>query len=134
MTDVPNYASHKNKPTDYRLARNLRQNPTNGEQVLWHQLRVATKNTGFKFRCQHPIQPYIADFICLKLRLIIEVDGISHDLRLDKDKKRDAHLKHMGYEVLRFTNEEVLKNWEGVVTVILNRAEEILDGNRRPSP
>ncbi|MFA4994325.1 MAG: DUF559 domain-containing protein [Bdellovibrionales bacterium] len=126
MPSVSHFASHKPKPTDYRRAKNLRRDSTDGEQVLWHELRLATKTTGISFRRQHPIHPYIADFVCLNARLIIEVDGTSHDTRLDKDKTRDEALQKMGYEVLRFTNEEVLKNREGVVSAILNRAEEIL--------
>ena len=129
MSDASNFAAHKPKPTDYRRAKKLRQDPTNGEQILWHQLRKASITTGIQFRRQHPIHPYIADFVCLKAHLIVEVDGVSHNVRIEKDKKRDENLRKMGYEVLRFTNEEVLKNRKGVVEVILNRAEEILKSN-----
>ena len=132
MTNPSHSAAHKNKPTDYRRAKELRQNSTNGEQILWAQLRLATKNTDLRFRRQHPLHPYIADFACLKLRLIIEVDGISHNIRLEEDKSRDEHLAKMGYEVLRFTNEEIVKNCDAVLSAILNRAEEILNGNHLP--
>ena len=134
MTNPSQFASHKNKPTDYRRAKALRHDPANGEQVLWAQLRLATKNTDLRFRRQHPIHPYIADFACLKLRLVIEVDGVSHDMRLEEDKKRDEHLAKIGYEVLRFTNEDVVKNCDAVVSAILNRAEEVLGGDHRPLP
>jgi very-short-patch-repair endonuclease len=134
MPNASNPATHKNKPTDYKRAKSLRHDSTDGEQVLWTQLREAEKTTGISFRRQHPIHPYIADFVCLKARLIVEVDGTSHDTRLDKDKSRDEALQIMGYEILRFTNEEVLKNCEGVVAAILNRAEEILKATTNPSP
>ena len=127
MTNAPHLAAHKNKPTDYRRAKRLRHDPTNGEQVLWYQLRLSAQISNFRFRRQHPLHPYIVDFVCLKLRLVVEVDGCSHDTRLDKDKRRDENLMKMGYEVLRFSNEEVMRNHDGVVLTILNRANEILD-------
>ncbi|MFA5040766.1 MAG: DUF559 domain-containing protein [Bdellovibrionales bacterium] len=133
-TKAYRFARHKNKPADYRRAKDLRQNSTDGEEVLWGILRSMAKETGFKFRRQYPIHPYIADFVCLKLRLIIEIDGISHDTRLEKDKRRDAQLNKMGYEVLRFINREVIENQEGVASAILNRSNEILNGNHQPLP
>ncbi|MFA5040431.1 MAG: DUF559 domain-containing protein [Bdellovibrionales bacterium] len=132
MKNPSNLASHKNKSTDYHRAKILRRDSTDGEQIIWFQLRAATKNRGFHFRRQHPIHPYIADFVCLKLHLIVEIDGNSHDARLDKDKRRDEYLKKMGYEVLRFTNDEGLKNPEGVVMAILNRVSE--KSKKFPSP
>ncbi len=129
MIDPSNFATHKNKPADYRRAKQMRREPTNGEDILWYELRVATKGLPIKFRRQYPLHPYIADFVCLKLRLVVEVDGVSHDLRLEKDKERDKHLLGMGYTVMRFVNSDVVQNRGNVVSAILNRANEILAGN-----
>ena len=124
MQNFVNLAQHKSSSFDHRRARELRKDPTFSEQILWAELRNATRGKGFRFRRQHPIHPYIADFICLKLHLIIEVDGVSHDTKVDKDKNRDEYLKKLGYEVMRFTDEDVVKNRDGVITMIMNRAEE----------
>ena len=124
MQNFANLAKHKSSSFDHRRAKELRKDPTLAEQTLWAELRIATRGKGFRFRRQHPIHPYIADFVCLKLCLIVEVDGLSHDTRQEKDKNRDEFLKKIGYEVMRFTEEDVVRNREGVVITIMNRAEE----------
>jgi len=73
---------------------------------------------GLKFRRQQPIDNYIVDFICLENKLIIEVDGGQHSLQKDEDVKRDAYLKKSGFKVLRFWNNEVLENMDGVLEKI----------------
>jgi type I restriction enzyme, R subunit len=91
-------------------ARELRQTPTETERAAWHLLR-GLKSRGFKFRRQHPVRPYIADFGCTELRLIVELDGSVHGQpsQAMRDARRDAHLKSMGYTVLRLPNGIVLQ-------------------------
>ncbi|MGO8813172.1 MAG: endonuclease domain-containing protein [Terriglobia bacterium] len=86
-------------------ARQLRHTPTDTEQAAWCLLR-STKFKGFKFRRQHPLGPYIVDFYCAQRRLIVELDGSVHAQasQARRDSRRDAHLKKMGYVVLRFSN------------------------------
>ena len=98
----------------------LRNNPTNVEVFLW--LKIKNSQLGFKFRRQHSIGPFILDFYCPIKKLAIEIDGSQHfeDEKLKYDLKRAEYLRVHGITVLRFTNIEVLKNIEGVVTIILN--------------
>ena len=98
------------------IAQKLRNNSTDTEKYLWKYLR-GRQFEGFKFRRQHPIGKYIADFINLERKIIIEVDGGQH-LENKKDKLRDRWLKEQGYEVLRFWDNEVLTNIEGVLELI----------------
>jgi len=88
--------------------RELRQTPT--EREAWHLLR-GLRSMGFRFRRQHPVGPYIADFCCTELRLIVELDGSVHGQpsQARSDARRDAHLKSMGYTVLRLPNGIVLQ-------------------------
>ena len=80
---------------------------------------------GYQFRRQRPVLDFIADFMCKELRLVIEVDGITHDNRLERDKHRDDKLRQAGFYVFRFTDEEVLTNREGVMRAIERIIEEI---------
>ena len=107
-------------------ARNLRKRLTDTERLLWSQLR-AKQIEGFKFRRQAPIGKYIVDFVCYDQRLIVEVDGGQHSENVDEDKIRDKWLREQGYKVLRFWNNEVLKNMEGVL-------ETIKDSCKYPPP
>ena len=99
------------------FARQLRRSMTDAEQRLWQQLR-RKQMVGCRFRRQHPIGPYIADFACIGSRLVIEVDGGQHD-GCQAAAHRDEYLRLRGFEVLRFWNNEVLENMEGVCEVIL---------------
>jgi len=99
------------------FAKELRQNMTDAEQLLWKQLR-AQRFLGLKFRRQVPIGDYIADFACFEARLIIELDGGQHAEQEAQDGARDAWLHAQGFAVLRFWNHEVLGNLEGVLAVI----------------
>lgn len=96
-----------------------RSNPTQAEIVLWEGLR-GKKLEGFKFRRQHIIDCFIADFVCLAKKLIIEVDGLIHQLpeNIISDKERTEALNKLGFEVIRFTNDEVLYQTEKVVAAI----------------
>jgi len=99
-------------------ARQLRSNPTEAEKRLWSKLRLKQIG-GHRFRRQAAIGPYIVDFICLARRLIIEVDGGQHDSRATQDDARTAWLERERFRVLRFWNNEVLGNIEGVYEVIV---------------
>lgn len=109
-------------PLKYNLlkenAKRMRNNPTEAEAALWNYLRE--EQSGAKFRRQHIIDDFIADFACLELRLIIEVDGGYHNEAEQKeaDDARDRVLKYYGFKTLRFTNEEVLCNTDNVIATI----------------
>ena len=99
-------------------ARELRNNPTNTERVLWRQIR-SWQLDGYKFRRQQPLGRYIVDFVCLEKRLVIEVDGGQHSEQVAYDVERDIWLRDQGFNVLRFWNHDVLKNIDGVVDVVV---------------
>ncbi|OPY86691.1 MAG: hypothetical protein A4E71_01384 [Smithella sp. PtaU1.Bin162] len=109
------------------LAGNLRRNMTKSESCLWKYALKAKQLKGYQFRRQRPVLNYIADFICKELMLIIEVDGITHDVEVSsaKDKKREEELSRAGFKVIRFTDEEVLINMAGVITAIEKNIETI---------
>ncbi len=103
------------------IARKLRNNLTEAEKKLWYYLR-SYREQGIKFRRQQPIGPYFVDFACLAFRLIVELDGGQH-FESQKDKIRDEWFKKEGYTVLRFWDNEVLKNTEEVVKKILEHCK-----------
>ncbi|MES2121002.1 MAG: DUF559 domain-containing protein [Pseudomonadota bacterium] len=96
-------------------ARTLRQNSTDAEARLWSALR-GRQLSGLKFRKQVEIDGYIIDFLCPERRLIIEVDGGQHTP--ERDERRTAFLEGQGFRVIRFWNNDVLQNLDGVWTVI----------------
>lgn len=89
-----------------RLAARLRKNPTPAEERLWKTLR-GRGLCGLKIRRQHPIGPYVVDFYCAKVRLIVEIDGESHSWNPGYEQARDAFLRQGSYRILRFANAEV---------------------------
>jgi very-short-patch-repair endonuclease len=95
-------------------ARNLRRRQTDAERKLWQTLR-ATRIAGAKFRRQEPIGAFIADFCCLDPKLIVELDGGQHGEQRVTDARRTELLERCGYWVLRFWNNEVLANVDGVL-------------------
>jgi very-short-patch-repair endonuclease len=99
------------------FARNLRKNSTDVERLLWEHLRRQQLD-GYKFRRQVVIEPYIVDFACFEAKLVIELDGGQHQVDKKKDQKRDEYLKRCGYLVLRFWNNDVINDIEGVIEVI----------------
>jgi len=110
------------------LARELRKRPTPAEKLLWARLRMRQLK-GLKFRRQHPIGPYLVDFYCAALRLVVEIDGGYHQECLEQDAERSAYLRDEGYCVVRFDNRDVLENLEGV----MKRIGDLADGGS-PSP
>ena len=95
---------------------------TPAERRLWRQLRQQ-QLAGYRFRRQCPIGPYIVDFVCLQRRLVIEVDGGQHN-DSPADARRDALLRQCGFRVLRFWNNDVQSNIDGVVDVIARALSE----------
>ncbi len=109
----------------FENAKRMRREPTEAESILWSALR--SKQTGYKFRRQHPVENYIADFICLDVWLAIEVDGGYHTTveQKEADDIRDSRLKELGFTTLRFTNEEVINKIDIVVETIQQKATEL---------
>src|SRR5882762_10926819 len=105
-------------------AKQLRQTMTPAETLLWRYLK-ANRIDGLGFRRQVPIRNYIADFVWFSAKLIVELDGEAHDFeeRQKADQNRDAFFVSEGFQVLRFTNEQVMSNLEGVVEVIRQTAK-----------
>jgi len=99
-------------------ARRLRQNMTDAERALWRLLRQR-QIKGLRFRRQVPIDHYIVDFACLEVRLVVEVDGGQHS-DSEADRKRDSNLHSQGFRVLRFWNNDVLSNPDGVCRTIID--------------
>jgi len=112
-----------------RKARVLRKNLTDAEQKLWRSLRQL--QTGVKFRRQFPVVPYIVDFICLEKNLIVEIDGGHHNENR-KDRVRDDALNAQGFRILRFWNNEVLENIEGVLLTIKSALSDTPHPNLPP--
>jgi very-short-patch-repair endonuclease len=94
-------------------ARTLRQNMTEVERRVWQILRLHQMKA-YKFRRQVPIGRYIADFVCHEARLIVEIDGGQHDRSSPRETERSGFLQNQGYRILRFWNNEVLTNLDGV--------------------
>jgi very-short-patch-repair endonuclease len=95
----------------------LRKYPTLAEKIMWKYLQ-ARQCLGFKFRRQHQIDRTIVDFVCIREKLVIELDGSIHNKRKEYDQRRDAWLRSQGYRVMRFKNEEVEKTPENVLEEI----------------
>ncbi|MBS1658557.1 MAG: leucine--tRNA ligase [Bacteroidetes bacterium] len=97
-------------------ARENRQAPTEAEEMLWQNIR--NRKLEYKFRRQHPVANFIADFVCLQKKLIVELDGNDHKQNKEYDHERTRELERLGYKVIRFWNDEVLKNLSGVLSKI----------------
>ena len=114
-------------PTHQRdLARRLRPEMTDPERLLWGKLR-AHRHDGLAFRRQVPMGPYVLDFACHAARLVVELDGGGHSWpgQSRRDEARAAWLADRGYRALRFWNDEVMRNLDGVVETILAAAAEV---------
>jgi len=106
----------------FKKAKELRDSPTRAEEFLWEKIR-RNQLSEFKFRRQHPIANFIADFYCHEVRLVVELDGSIHRKieQKDYDKGREHELRTFGIRVLRFKNEEVINDIELVVSKILRK-------------
>lgn len=105
-----------------KYVRELRRSQTPLEAKLWKELR-AKQISGLKFRRQHPIGPYIVDFYCSSSKLVIEIDGESHGEQVEYDAIRTEYLESRGYRIIRFLNEDVNHNIDGVLEVILKECK-----------
>lgn len=100
----------------HKLQRVLRRNMTDAEHKLWYRLRA--NQLGLKFRRQHPFENYILDFVCLPIKLVVEVDGGQHLEQVEYDARRAAFLEAAGFRILRFWNNQVLAEIDTVVEAI----------------
>lgn len=105
------------KPRNTVRAKTLRNQATPAERLLWTALSNR-KVAGHKFSRQMPVGPYFADFLCRDVRLVLELDGCSHDIGHEYDGRRDRFMVEQGFQVMRFANTEVLNNLDGVVRTI----------------
>lgn len=115
------------------IARRLRQSQTDAERALWLRLRDRRLN-GWKFKRQAQIDKFVADFCCAEAKLIIELDGGQHAVQVAHDAERTLILKSMGYLVLRFWNNDVLTNIEGVLGEILLTLSQFAPVPPHPNP
>ncbi len=114
------------KPEIFEKAKWLRKNMTNAESLLWDRLR-SKQLMGLKFRTQHPIDIFIADFYCHSIKLVIEVDGTSHNSQKDYDQGREEEMKNMGITTIRFTNTEIENN----IDKVIDRLKEVIRKSNR---
>jgi very-short-patch-repair endonuclease len=119
------------KPELFKYAQEMRKNPTESEKALWNILRKF-RYKGYIFRRQHPVDIFIADFYCHKLKLIVEVDGDVHDSdqAMEYDDGRSAELEKYGLNIIRFTNDQVLKETDNVTFQLQNYIAKLTS----PSP
>jgi very-short-patch-repair endonuclease len=108
----------------------MRRKPVVTEKLFWSEVRDR-KLGGFKFKRQYLIGPYIADFVCVEKKLIVELDGKLHDERVGYDDARDTFLERQGFRVMRFKNDEFLKD---VGIVLATIRHELESPSPRPSP
>ncbi|MCQ2966733.1 MAG: DUF559 domain-containing protein [Alphaproteobacteria bacterium] len=117
-----NFHHTKNNPQLLNFAKTMRQKPTDAEHKMWQKL--SRNQIGFKFRRQYPVDnKYIVDFICIEKKLIIEVDGSQH-IDNEKDILRTKYLNNLGYRIIRFWDNDVLKNINACLNQILVELNE----------
>ena len=107
-------------------SKELRQNQTDTESILWHYLRNRSLNN-IKFRRQVPIGKYIADFVCMEKRLVVELDGSQHleNNNLEYDEKRTQYLNSLGYKVIRIYNNDISKNINSILEYIIQEYNKL---------
>jgi very-short-patch-repair endonuclease len=115
-------------PAIFKLARELRKNETDAEKILWKKLNK-NQLLGLQFRRQHPLNRFVADFYCAKIKLVIELDGSIHDIdeNHEHDIGRSEILIDFGITVIRFTNDEIMKDIDNVISQIKNTANNLLN-------
>ena len=116
-------------PPRRAFAREMRSDATKAENILWQALRNRQLDS-LKFKRQVPLDGYILDFVCFEARLIVEVDGGQHS-ESERDATRDRHFEMKGFRTLRFWNDEVVKNIDGVCLTIL---AEVRKGSGQANP
>ena len=103
-------------PEIFKKAEILRKNMTKTEKMLWDKLKK--NQLGVRFKAQHPMMNFIADFYCHKSKLVLEIDGESHIKQKEYDSGRTAEMEKFGIRVIRFSNDEIIENIEKVIKVI----------------
>ncbi|WP_420387392.1 endonuclease domain-containing protein [Roseivirga sp.] len=114
-------------PIIFERAKRLRNNMTTQEKKLWEKLRL-NRMKGLRFKAQHPMASYIADFYCHKLRLVIEIDGPNHSQsdQFEYDQARTSHLEQLGVQVIRFTNDEIDDSIDSVLMQIESLCTDVI--------
>ena len=112
----------RSNPSTKHKAVQLRKNPTPAERKLWSRIR--RDQLGVTFRRQHAVGNFIPDFVCIEKKLIIELDGSQHLEQQEYDEERTKYLNSLGYKVIRFWNNDVMKNMDGVIAAIIHALED----------
>ena len=112
----------RSNPKTRTHAIELRKEPTPAESKLWSRIR--NDQLGVTFRRQHAIGKYIPDFVCVQKKLIIELDGSQHLEQQEYDNERTEYLESLGYKVIRFWNNDVTNNIDGVILAIIHAMED----------
>ena len=107
----------------HERAKKLRREMTPAEKILWKELRT-NKLNGLHFRRQQIVHGYFADFYCHQHELIVELDGAIHELQKEYDADREEYLVALGFRIVRFTNEEISRNLEGVLQKIVDACKK----------
>jgi very-short-patch-repair endonuclease len=115
------------KPSIFKLAKELRKAETEAEKILWSRLN-RNQIRGLHFRRQHPINIFIADFFCTKIKLVIEIDGSIHEITdyKEHDRGRSELLEDVGITVIRFTNEQIIEEIDTTIEKIKSLCEQLL--------
>jgi very-short-patch-repair endonuclease len=128
---------HPHHPRTIARSRRLRADSTGPEAILWGVHR-SRQLGGLKFRRQHPIGPYVVDFYCDSARLVVEIDGLSHDETAESDARRSEYLQQAGLRIVRVLNDEVLRDLDAVAEMIVSEARTgnggICEQFQPPSP
>ena len=119
---IPRDMFYDAKPAIFENAKYLRENMTAAEKTLWNRLK--NNKLGVRFKSQHPVDIFIADFYCHRFKLVVEIDGKIHNNTKEYDEGRTAELEKPGIKVLRFTNEDVIENINFVLEKIKESCEE----------
>ena len=116
------------KPAIFKLAKELRKAETEPEKILWSKLN-RNQIPGLQFRRQHPINIFIGDFYCVRIKLLIEVDGSIHEIieYKEHDQGRSEILNDFGITVIRFTNEQIIEETDSIIEQIKTIAKKLLD-------
>lgn len=129
---IPGYITAN--PLNYnfikQIRKELKDNPTDAENTLWEVLK--NKKTGHKIRRQHIIDNFIADFVCLPKKIVIEVDGKIHYFQKDYDSMRNARFNELGFTTIRYKNHEVLSNTFEIFLNIKQIVDNTIDPNSPP--
>lgn len=123
---------NQSTPTAQRHARTLRREMTDSERKLWSGLRG--ERLGARFRRQHPLGNYIADFACLAPKLIVELDGSQHAEQQEYDARRDRYFHEHGFAVLRFPSNAPFANFDGIREAILEQLKVLAGECPHPNP